>query len=234
MKKRWIMHSILICAALLGVVHAAEVLREDFFGLKDWHPLYFPNIDRHTQYTIVTKGSESYLRAESHASASALVFATDFNVYDYPIMRWRWKVDNVYRKGDARSKAGDDYPMRLYIVFKQDPDKTGPLEIYENSIHRLISGEDLPHSSLDYVWASKEQPENIINSPYTDRVKMILIEKGATKLGQWLEEEVNIVKDYELAFNQKPPKMARLALMNDSDNTGESAVSNIDWIELSK
>jgi len=63
---------------------------------------------------------------------------------------------------------------------------------------------------------------------------MILIEKGAINLNRWLEEEVNIVEDYELAFNQKPPKMARLALMNDSDNTGESAVSYIDWIELSK
>jgi hypothetical protein len=234
MKRRWIMHSILICATLFGVVHAAEVLREDFHDLNNWSPLYFPNVDRHTQYSVVTKGSESYLRAESHASASALIFATDINVYDYPILRWRWKVDNVYRKGDAHFKAGDDYPMRIYIVFKEDPDKTGQLEIIENSIHRLISGEDLPHSSLDYVWASREQPENIITSPYTDKVKMILIEKGAMKLGQWLEEEVNIVKDYELAFHQKPPKIAKLALMNDSDNTGETAVSCIDWIELSK
>lgn len=234
MKKCWATHCILICATLLGVVHAAAVLREDFHDLDNWRPLYFPNIDRHTQYGIVTKGSESFLKAESNASASALIFATDINVYDYPIMRWRWKVDNVYRKADGRFKAGDDYPMRIYIVFKKDSNESGFLEAFENSIHRLISGKDLPHSSLDYVWASKEQPENIINSPYTNKVKMILIEKGEKKLGQWLEEEVNIIKDYELAFHEKPPTIAKLALMNDSDNTGESAVSYIDWIELSK
>lgn len=62
---------------------------------------------------------------------------------------------------------------------------------------------------------------------------MTLIEKGTVHLGWWREEEVNIVEDYERAFNQKPPETAELAIMNDSDNTGESSVSSIDWIEIS-
>jgi hypothetical protein len=73
-----------------------------------------------------------------------------------------------------------------------------------------------------------------VTSPYTNRVKMILIEKGTTHLGRWLEEQVNIVEDYERAFHKRPPKTAGLAIMNDSDNTGESSVSYIDWIEIFK
>ncbi len=224
---------ILVYAAFLAALNAAHFLREDFHDLKKWRPLYFPDIERHTRYSIVTQGSENWLKAESHASASALIFATDFNVYEYPTMRWRWKVDNVYREGDPRLKAGDDYPLRLCVVFQDDPGDTTPLALLEHGLHWLISGEKAPHSSLDYVWASKELPETVVTSPYTDRVKMILMEKGERELGRWVEEKVDILKDYQLAFHQKPPKMARLAIMNDSDNTGESSVSSIDWIELS-
>jgi hypothetical protein len=34
------------------------------------------------------------------------------------------------------------------------------------------------------------------------------------------------------AFGEDPPSVANLAIMNDSDNTGESAVSYIDYIEI--
>jgi len=234
MKKPLILSGIFILLTCLVLAQAGVFLREDFNDLNNWRPLNFPNIDRHTRYAIVTEGSESYLKAESHASASGLIFAKEFNVYEYPKMRWRWKVDNVYSKGDVHTKAGDDYPMRLYVIFKNESDQAGPIDFFAHSIYRLTYGEYLPHSSLNYVWASQETPEKILTSPYTDRIRMILIEKGAINLNRWLEEEVNIVEDYELAFNQKPPKVARLAIMNDSDNTGESSVSNIDWIELSK
>jgi hypothetical protein len=216
------------------VAQTGVFLREDFDDLKNWGPLYFLNIDRHTRYAIVKEGSESYLKAESHASASGLIFVKEFYVYEYPKMRWRWKVNNVYHKGDALTKAGDDYPMRIFIMFKHASDKTAPMDFLGHGIAKLIFADNLPHSSLDYVWANREQTESILTSPYTDRVKMIAIEKGTANLGRWLEEEVNIVTDYELAFNQKPPQIAELAIMNDSDNTGESSVSYIDWIELSK
>jgi len=234
MKRLLILGSVFILLPSLVLAQAGLFLREDFIDLKNWRPLYFPNIDRHTRYAIVTEGSDSYLKAESHASASGLIFAKEFNVYKYPKMRWRWKVDNVYDRGDAHTKAGDDYPMRLYVLFKNDSGQAEPMDFFELGIAKMLYGEEPPHSSLNYVWASQETPEHIVTSPYTDRVRMILIEKGTKNLGRWLEEEVNIVEDYERAFNQKPPETAELAIMNDSDNTGESSVSSIDWIEISR
>jgi hypothetical protein len=233
MKGRIILSCIFILVPSLVIAQTGIFLREDFNDLTNWRHLYFPSIERHTLYSIATEASESYLRAESHASASGLVLEKEFNVYEYPKMRWRWKVKNVYHKGDAFTKAGDDYPMRLCIIFKYDSNKAAPMEFFEHSIARLLSGEYPPHSSLEYVWASKEHPENIITSPYTDRVKMILVEKGTMNIDRWLEEKVNVLEDYERAFNQKPPEIAKLAIMNDSDNTGESSVSSIDWIEIS-
>ena len=67
--------------------------------------------------------NRSYLRAESNASASGLILKKEFNVFEYPKLKWRWKISNVYLKGNAEEKSGDDYPLRIYVIFKYDPDK---------------------------------------------------------------------------------------------------------------
>ena len=122
---------ILSCISAISEVHSEErksLFREDFNDLKRWKPLNFPKIENHTSYTIESNGSESYLKAESNASASAVLYKTEFNIYQYSRMRWRWKVETIYKKGNAKTKTGDDYPLRIYIVFKYDPEKAGFME----------------------------------------------------------------------------------------------------------
>jgi hypothetical protein len=222
--------------ALVAVpVRAGEekvLLREDFRDLENWRPLYFPKIPKHSVYTVETQGDRHYLRAASSGSASGLVYKKEFNVYDYPRVRWRWKVDNVYRNWDGRTKRGDDYPIRVYIPFKYDPERAGLVDKVKYNAVKLIYGEYPPHSSLNYVWASKPLPERIITSPYAEQVKMVLLEQGDAKVGMWVSEEVNVIEDYERAFGARPPPTASLAIMSDSDNTGESAVSYVEFIEV--
>jgi len=55
------------------------------------------------------------LKSDSRASASGIVFKHSFGVYEYPRVTWRWKAENVYEKGNATSKSGDDYPIRVYM-----------------------------------------------------------------------------------------------------------------------
>ena len=55
---------------------------------------------------------------------------------------------------------------------------------------------------------------------------------GNKNVGTWQIEEVHIVNDYEKALRTDPPPIASLAIMNDSDNTGERAVSSVDYIQI--
>ena len=230
----------LSCALLLLVClvespnaqEKAVLFHEDFATLDNWKPFYFPKIKRHSVYSIQKDGERHYLKAESNASASAIVYKDSFNVYDYPRVRWRWKVNSVYVKGDARSKAGDDYPMRVYVMFEYDPDTAGRFEKLKYGLAKKMYGEYPPHSSLSYVWSSKEGPESIVVSPYTDRAMMVLLQRGARNVGTWQEQEVGIVEDYQKAFGANPPLHARIAIMNDSDNTGEHSISFMEYIEV--
>jgi hypothetical protein len=219
-------------SSALGSDDGNILFREDFSNLDNWRPFFFPKIKKHSTYSIETNGQCHILKAESNGSASAIVYKDPFNVYEHPRVKWRWKVRNVYKKGDARTKAGDDYPIRVYIMFEYDPEQAGAFEKILYSMARAIYGEYPPHSSLSYVWANKDAPERFLTSPYTSKAMMVLLEKGQLKVDTWQDEEVNILEDYLKAFREKPPARARIAIMNDSDNTGESSVSYMEYIEI--
>lgn len=210
------------------------LFREDFNTLANWEPLTFSKIKKHSTYTIVAEGKHSFLRAESHASASAIIYRQTFNVYEYPLMRWRWKVDNVYKNGNIRDKSGDDYPIRVYVMFQYDPKQADIKERMSYGIAKTLYGKYPPHSTMNYVWTGYPIKERIINSPYTDRAKNVILENGRNAIGMWVEETVNILEDYQAAFGKEPPATAGIAIMNDSDNTGEMAVSYVDYIEVFK
>jgi hypothetical protein len=207
-------------------------LREDFHSLDNWKPLYFPKIKAYTKYSIETEGDSHYLKAESNSSASALINMQELNIYKYPKAHWRWKVSNVYEKAVPGTKGGDDYPIRVYFFFKYDPGRLSFLEKLKYNAAKVIYGEYPPDSTLNYVWASSSNTPHIMPSPYTDRARLIALEKGPSKAGEWVDESVDILEDYRKAFGADPPSTANIAIMNDSDNTGEKSVSYISHIEV--
>jgi hypothetical protein len=229
---------IVVLIAVCGFVtpaaaqNSTRFLRDDFNNMHNWKEMHFKNINNHTKYDIENERSNSYLRAESHESASGIVLKKEFNVFEYPKIRWRWKISNVFNKGNAREKSGDDYPLRVYIIFKYDPATASFGKKMRYGIVNTLYGEYPPDSSLNYIWANRPHTERIITNTYAAEAMMVILQEGGTHAGKWIEQEVNIVDDYHQAFRKDPPLTASIAIMSDSDNTGESAVAYIDFIEI--
>nr|WP_320012943.1 DUF3047 domain-containing protein [uncultured Desulfobulbus sp.] len=209
-------------------------LEENFSSLERWAPLYFPNIDRYSTYTVGPCGDTTCLRMASDNSASGLVLKESFNVYQYPLITWRWKVSNIYKKGDASKKEGDDYPARLYILFAYDEEAASFGKQLKYNMAKLIYGQYPPDSSISYIWANKPTTLPFIFNAYTDQARMIAVSSGKDKVNTWQEYSVNIVEDYMTAFGKKPPATASLAVMCDSDNTHESAQAVIEYIRIER
>ena len=231
------MKRILIVVLLVvvpGVMCTGDNLyfRDDFNTIDNWKPLTFPKIEKHSRYSITSIDGGQVLKLESNNSASGLVFKKRFNVYTFPVIRWKWQVRNVYSRGNAKVKDGDDYPVRVYVIFKYNPEKASGLDKLKYNTAKLFYGEYPPHSSISYIWASRKHSRRYIESPYTSRAIMIPLQQGSTNAGKWMVESINVIKDYRQAFGESPPAQASLAVMNDSDNTGESSVSYIDFIEI--
>ncbi len=227
---------VIILASCLSsyALEQGVLFREKFNALDNWEPLYFKKIKEHTKYSIVKEGKQRYLKAESNASASGMIYKQEFNIYHNPNVKWKWKVGNVYVKGDAATKEGDDYAMRVYVMFKYDPDRASFGKKFKYGLAKKMYGKYPPHSTLNYIWANREHEEIILTNRYAKEAKMIIVQSGVQHIGKWLEHEVNVLEDYRKAFGKDPPETASLAIMNDSDNTEESSVSYIDYIEVYK
>jgi len=212
----------------LSFLNAQTLLKEDFNSLENWEPLNFEKIKKHSTY----EAKDGILVAKSEASASGIKFKKTYDIHKYPILKFKWKVNNVYEKGDATTKEGDDYPIRVYIMFEYNPDNASFFDSVKYELAKSFYGEYPPHSAINYIWTNKEQKERIITSAYTDKAKMIVTDNGSLHVGKWREHTVNVLEDYKKAFGENPPVKVSLAIMTDSDNTEESSLSYIDFIEV--
>ncbi len=221
--------SYLLLLFVVTYVNAEIFISENFKSMDMWEILKFPKIENTTDYSIE---NGDYLRIESNNSASGLKMKSSFDVYTYPILSWSWKTSNIIEGGDARKKSGDDYPVRIYVIFKYDPDNAGFGERIQYNAIKLIYGEYPPKASLNYIWSNKKLNTDFLFSPYTKKAAMIPMEEGSKNLGTWQTYRVNILEDYKKIFGSDPPDIASLAIMGDSDNTGEKSLAFIDFIQL--
>ena len=190
-----------------------------------WKPLTFKKIEKHTFYSVVKDDGTAVVKAVSEASASGLIREIRIDPKEYPVVRWRWKMSNILKKGNVYRKDGDDYPARLYITFEYDPRKLSFSERLKYQAAKLFYGEYPPLAAINYIWESHAPIGTMVPNPFTDRVMMIVVESGVDRLNQWVNEERNVYEDYKRAFGEEPPHVSGLAVMTDTDNTGESATA---------
>ncbi|MDF0751478.1 DUF3047 domain-containing protein [Marinobacter sp. 71-i] len=190
-----------------------------------WEPLIFPDIERHSRYQLITENGKQVVEATTHNSASGLIARVSVEPGDSLILRWRWKVSNVFEQGNARRKEGDDYPARVYVAFEFEPEGAGFFERAKRKAVEMVFGEELPGNALNYIWANRLPVGEIVANPFTDTTMMVAANSGAENTGEWVTVERDIVADYREAFGQTPPRLVGVAIMSDSDNTGESATA---------
>lgn len=189
-----------------------------------WKPLTFKKVPAQTKYEIINDGDVTVIKASSEASASGLTKEVKINPREYPIVRWRWKVENLLKQSDVSRKEGDDYPARLYITFEYDSEKVSLSRKLKYKAGRAIFG-DIPIAALNYIWETKTPVGTIVENAFTDFAQMIVVESGPQKVGTWIDEERNIYEDYKKAFREDPPMINGVAIMSDTDNTKERAVA---------
>jgi len=160
----------------------------------------------HTHYDLVSEQGISVLRGSTSGEASLLYRKHQIDLKNTPWLNWSWKVDGIFSGHNEKSRQGDDFPARLYIVFR-----TG-----------FLPWETL---ALNYVWSSSTPIGSLWLSPYTDKSAMIAVQSGSEKTGLWTHQRRNVVHDFKTAFGLDVDAIDGYAVMVDGDNTGSSATS---------
>ncbi len=69
-----------------------------------------------TLYTLKQDDGNLILLATSNATASGLVKRQSINLKQTPLLHWRWKIVRKPEKRNERSRQGDDYAARVYVI----------------------------------------------------------------------------------------------------------------------
>ncbi|MDE1889012.1 MAG: DUF3047 domain-containing protein [Planctomycetota bacterium] len=91
-----------ICISINCAAEQMIVIDDFENGLKlQWKS---KKIKGETQYSVVKTENGHVLKAESSASASALIYKYKYDPRKYPILTWKWKVENIIKKGNEMKK----------------------------------------------------------------------------------------------------------------------------------
>ncbi len=196
-----------------------------------WMHQALPKVQRSNDFALVEDAGVTVLRIESDAAASTWVHAFEAPV-EAARLSWRWKVSNAVAGSDFRHKAGDDYAARVYVLFDYPLERLGFGDRFKISLARTLHGAELPTAAIAYVWGTAQDVGESGPNPYTDRVRMLVLDSGDAHAGQWRSVERDLAADFERLFGEPAPPVTGLALGADTDNTGGQVTAWFGDLEL--
>lgn len=187
-----------------AVTQAAEVQVSRFAseGLTGWESKVFKGS---TEYRLVPDNGRTVVRAHSRGTASGLFKKVKLDPLRFRYLHWSWKIAGTVENGDEKIKAGDDYAARVYVVF--------PGRFFWQT------------KAINYIWANRLPRGQSIPNAFTGNTMMVAVESGPAKSGQWLTEERDVLADYRSLFGEEPSDIGAIAIMTDTDNTGNQATA---------
>jgi len=165
------------------------------------------------------------VEANADGSSSGLAEPLDIDPRKYPWLTWRWKVPRFIPGIDNTRRATEDSPARLEISFDGDMSKVPFDDRLFFAEVKALTGLDMPYATLEYVWGDGAPAETVIVNTWTSRIRMILIEIGAKHSGRWVTEKRNVYEDYRRAYGEEPGKITAIAIITDTDATGQKATA---------
>jgi len=147
--------------------------------------------------------SDGRLAARLHSERASFAIHRDVVVElrEFPYLSWTWKVTRLPAGGDVREAARDDQAAQLYVIFPRWPSPRTASDV------------------IGYVWDSRAPAGTRIKHPRADNVRVVVVESGPARLSEWRTYERNVAADYTALFGRQPPRVGKLAVMVDSNDT---------------
>lgn len=183
-----------------------------------WQHLKFPGKTA-TRFGYARKDGREAVAVSANSSVSMMRKTVRVEPGDLGNVRFSWQVPELIADADMLSRDADDSPVRIVLAFEGDRSKFSQRNALLSELSRTLTGEEMPYATLMYVWCNKRAPGTVLSSPRTDRIRKIVVESGALKLGKWLDYERDIAADFRRAFGESPGALVGIGIMTDTDNT---------------
>lgn len=197
----------------------------------NWKPVPLPGKAR-TDYRPVSIDGRQAIHARAERSAS--MWRQQLRVPPDGLGRlsFSWKVPQLIPQADLSASETDDTPVRVVLAFDGDHGRLSMRNRMLFDLAQALTGEAPPYATLMYVWEPRAPVGSVIRAPRSDRVRGLVVESGAQRLGHWLHYERDVVADFRQAYGEEPGALIGVAVMTDSDNTGSEIEAFYGGIEL--
>jgi hypothetical protein len=198
-----------------------------------------------TRYSAESVAGRPALRVEARASYGNLVFEPAGVIAPAAVgtgvgtaagtmaprrVAWAWRVQQRNAASDISQKAGDDLAVKVCLSFELPLAQVPFVERQLLRLARSRTGENLPAATLCWVWGGSALAGQVLDNPYSRRVRYIVLRTQAEALDTWFEESREVAADFKRAFGDEAPTLPPLAAVvvaGDADNTGEHSIAHV-------
>ncbi len=161
-------------------------------------------------YSIQEEKGNRYLHADDDGSSIIIrKQLSEWDANEYPVLSWRWRARVLPEEGNESIGSRNDSSVAVYVVLDQN----------------FIG---VP-KTLKYVWSTTLPVGTYYRRDGIGRPHVIVLEIGKEKLGQWVEESVDVYADYVRIFEEKPPRKAvGIGILTDGNATGTDSQGDYD------
>ncbi len=184
-----------------------------------WVPRPMPG-KRWAAFEPVEQSGRAGVQVLARASLSILRKKLDTPLPGPWGLDFSWWVERALPDADLADAAVSDAVARVALSFGGDRGRFSPRDHLMSEMALVMTGEDLPYATLVYVWSNKAPVGTVVPNPRTARIRYLVVNQGAEKLGQWVHHERDVHADFVKAFGEPPGPLLSMGLMTDTDNTG--------------
>ena len=188
-----------------------------------------------THFEVVALNGERVLQVEATRSYGNLVHATLVDGHEHLVLSWRWRVDEGLPAADLRRRASEDVPLRVCAMFDLPLSAVPFIERQLLRAVRLGTADDPPGASVCYVWDAKLPPGSALSSPFTRRIRYIVLRGPESSLHAWRAETRDVSADFLNLFADEAtvvPPLIGVAIGADADNTQGHSLAHVADVAL--
>jgi hypothetical protein len=197
-----------------------------------WHVAGLPGQTKpFTHFEVVELEGKRVLRVEAESSYGNLVHALTLDPPPSTLQfAWRWRVDQPVEGADLRQRATEDIPAKVCVFFDEPMSQVPFLERQVLRMARVRSQDWLPSATVCYVWDNKLPVGTVLRSPYTGRVRYLVLQSGAEHLRSWRSEKREVIADFLRLYGDEAtqaPPIIGVGVGADADNTHGHSIANV-------
>jgi hypothetical protein len=230
MKRSLIALAAVLISCVAGLALAAEGtnLLTDFGSApgtppSPWRFVGLPNQSKpKTEFRVIAQEGARALEVKADESYGNLVHDLSGASSKARTLSWRWRIEQGNPAGDPNTRSGDDHPLVVCVMFDLPLSAVPFTERQTLRAARMSSGEDLATATLCYTWDERLPPGTVLDSPFTRRVRNMVLRGTGEPLQQWRQEQRDVHADFLKLFGDEStavPPLLSVAVSGDSDNT---------------